>query len=369
MAPASTDHLLSGGTMRHRGALFSVVLAVIAKATFAPALVAYAASPLQRLRPVELGSSASPLGVDYATTLGFLLRSGRKTFILGSWIGLTDSGSLPPGTLVLQPAEVDGGRPSDAVAHLFSRELPTRTDGALLEVVQDLFHRDGSILGIGVPALPPIEPSFGLPVAKSGRTTGVTCGVVSTVNVTVLVRSASREIQLFDNVFVVEADRGRFAEAGDNGAPVVAARTGQPVGIVLASLEGASGTHSVLVTNLSAALSSVSNLVGAPLSLVGGGGVSPASCWGENDERPSVAQIPAEAAEKLAADRSQMVATSLANCPGCGVEGVGIGIADEHETFGLVVYVSDPETLRRLPAASPNGFPVRGVLIDPLVAR
>src|SRR5207253_1126131 len=83
----------------------------------------------------------------------------------------------------------DGCRPATTVAHFtVTPHLGTNVDAALAKLVAGTMNSGGSILGVGVPNPAPVSAKINMGVAKSGRTTGLTCGSVQSVNTSVKVQ-------------------------------------------------------------------------------------------------------------------------------------------------------------------------------------
>lgn len=94
---------------------------------------------------------------------------------------------------------------------------------------------DRSILGIGVPA-GAAKPSLGLLVRKSGRTTGVTEGIVRVVNFDVFGVQYDQGFVRVDDVVVLEGIGGPFSKPGDSGSAIVEPR-GRVVALLFAGSE------------------------------------------------------------------------------------------------------------------------------------
>jgi len=95
-------------------------------------------------------------------------------------------------------------------------------DAALVRPVSpDIVKPD--ILGIGVPgpAVPADAHVIGRPVIKSGRTTGVTCGVVSAIHVDVKVWESDTNYAIFVDQILIKSDTAPFARGGDSGSVVL----------------------------------------------------------------------------------------------------------------------------------------------------
>ena len=91
------------------------------------------------------------------------------------------------------------------------------------------------IIGIG---LPPgaVDPSLGLLVRKSGRTTGLTEGVVRVVNFDVFNVQYDQGFVRVDDVVVIEGIAGPFSKPGDSGSAIVDPR-GRVIALLFAGSE------------------------------------------------------------------------------------------------------------------------------------
>src|SRR5262249_47150531 len=107
------------------------------------------------------------------------------------------------------------------------------------ETVPGMMDASGAISGLGSISSIPRQPSIGLSVQKSGRTTGLTTGTIQAVNAVVSVVyhrkcvPGKRFTVLFDNQVIIGG--ASFSDSGDSGALIV---TGdachQPVGLLVA---------------------------------------------------------------------------------------------------------------------------------------
>ena len=102
-----------------------------------------------------------------------------KPMILSNWHVLAGSSSAVAGEAITQPGRLDGGTATDGVATLTRMELGPRMDAAVATLDGGRPHtRD--ILGIGT-VTGTEDAVLGMNVVKSGRTTGLTEGVVDGV--------------------------------------------------------------------------------------------------------------------------------------------------------------------------------------------
>jgi len=200
-----------------------------------------------RWRPAPGGVSIGHKDVT-AGTLGCLVQRNGETFILSNNHVLASSNEGQIGDAVLQPGSYDGGTMDDQIGELadfvpvqFALELPGCVgrvanwlagvmgawrrllyqggEANLVDVaialpldVNDVEHR---ILEVGEP-MGEVEAVLGMAVQKSGRTTGLTQGVVTQVDMTVQVLYGSA-IAVFEDQ--VATDCG--SDGGDSGSVIL----------------------------------------------------------------------------------------------------------------------------------------------------
>lgn len=208
----------------------------------------------QRHRPVVGGLSIAPINEPFVGTLGCFLRrvsaGAEQVFALSNNHVLADTNRLPIGTPIVQPGpEVEPAKPGDVFAALSafipiqfpaSRLHPvTNRFDAAIAVVADLnLIQRGQIFGINnyTPKLATAVP--GMPVIKSGRTTGVTTGVVTAINVDRVQinygTQTSPRIATFNDTIEIVGDNGPFSAPGDSGSVILNRDTGQPVALLFA---------------------------------------------------------------------------------------------------------------------------------------
>jgi hypothetical protein len=171
----------------------------------------------KRWRPAPAGVSVGHYLLNGAGTLGGWVLDSRsgEPLVLSCWHVIANSGLCKKGDPVLQPAVLDGGRlPDDIIAYLerwidvqmivsthdvrharqrlkclLRRKLQVPAnyiDAALARPVSDsvVSHE---ILGLGAPATGAIAAKLGIEVAKSGRTTGTTAGVIGLTDLDIFV--------------------------------------------------------------------------------------------------------------------------------------------------------------------------------------
>jgi hypothetical protein len=215
----------------------------------------------RRVRPVVGGVSIAPLGQSYVGTLGCFVRKGGRLHALSNNHVLANVDSLPPGTPIVQPGPES--RPSsrrdvfarlaEAVPVRFGRNERNEIDAAIARVEAGRLARGGALFqmpGGPIPYDPSrtVPPRPGLEVAKVGRSSGLTRGVVVDVALDgIRVNYGSEELPAvsapFRGILVVRAGDPRepFSLPGDSGSLIVEAATGRPVAVLFAGGPAAVG--------------------------------------------------------------------------------------------------------------------------------
>lgn len=216
-----------------------------------------------RNRPLAAGSSAANREV-LAGTLGWFCRSLRPgdppgaTYALSCRHVFAPDGDADLNVKLYQPSSNDGARQADWFANVarYSMLRPRSkraqaTDAAIGIVraglaIDPILHPFGQISGVGVA----IEGDI---VAKVGRTTGVTTGVVNTIDCEACVPVEGVGTVLFrDQIRIVgSVAHPVFALPGDSGALVLAPSSTRAVGLLFAT--SAMG-DSALMNDISAVL-------------------------------------------------------------------------------------------------------------------
>ena len=185
----------------------------------------------QRHRPLVPGISIGHARVTAGTLGAFVeaVRAGAGArFLLSNNHVLADEDRARKGDLVLQPGRYDGGRtPADAVAR-FEKSVRLKTagnrvDAALARIEDGIAIEPGRLRGLGSVRGVRAEPlAPGDPVAKLGRTTGLTRGVVTAVEVDrVIVGYERGELRFDDQVEISAPGDGVFSRGGDSGSLIV----------------------------------------------------------------------------------------------------------------------------------------------------
>lgn len=293
--------------------------------------------------PIQLGTSGGSI-MDYSAmyccsgTLGALVSKGGGTYILSNNHVLARTGLAAPDEDISQPGLVDVGcqltsKNSNIVAD-FSEAIVLGTknvDAALAMIRAGKVDTAGRILDIGIPASTPTDPGVGMAVAKSGRTTGLTCASIKSILTDVNVQY-QRGCGVGDKFIIGYQDQvliqdRSFSAGGDSGSLIVSSDTAQPVALLFA------GSSTTTIGN---PVSDVINAFGGPtgFSFVGGT-THPVTC--PSPGKPGKTTPPASDIER-ARNVKERHARALMADP--AVQGLGVGIADDNDSeVVLVIYV------------------------------
>ncbi len=213
-------------------------------------------SPTERHRPAPGGVSIGHVDIT-AGTLGCLVKRGNEVFILSNNHVLANSNAAAIGDPILQPGAFDGGTlANDHIADLADfvpisiTGLPSECNiangiASVLNRIAAAFGRAARLQAVSTQAeenrvdaaiarplsagdvSPEIlnvgsiagssEAVLGLPIKKMGRTTGLTTGEVTQVDVTANVQFGPGQIATFVDQFMA----GAMSAGGDSGSAVL----------------------------------------------------------------------------------------------------------------------------------------------------
>lgn len=217
---------------------------------FATVLFATAISPYDTYqeRPIQLGVSGGNINdikmpYCFGGTLGALVQDANGKYVLSNNHVLAKENKAPIGEDIIQPGLIDQSPACykdtvDVLADLtaFKPILykgTNKVDAAIAKVRTGKVDESGSILGIGTVNTDIIPPAVGMGVKKSGRTTGLTKGIISAVHVTVSVKYSTRIAKFVDQIIITPGD---FSAGGDSGSLIVedVDSNPRPVGLLFA---------------------------------------------------------------------------------------------------------------------------------------
>ncbi len=351
--------------------------------------------------PVQLGSSSGN-NSDYDSslgqlsdccggTLGSLLQDASGTqYVLSNNHVLARSDQSIPGETIVQPGLIDNGctpygfgpgtTPVATLTGYPALSSPaTNVDAAIARVTPGAVDPKGNILELGArqldgtlaPAPPGISSTggkgefvtLGMTVAKSGRTTGLTCAAVSAVNVDVVVdyytdcaETTHALTKTFTNQIAIAGTS--FSDAGDSGALVVDTANAEPVGLFFAGGTDANGVEQAIASPVADVLATLDAQVPAggqqtSYSFVGGADHT-VSClnYGARkaiDDASAVAALSALERERV--ETALPLAQLLLN-PAAGIVRVGVAASKDHPGEGAIsVFVEPGISVASIPAA------------------
>ncbi|OGS62806.1 MAG: hypothetical protein A3K59_01270 [Euryarchaeota archaeon RBG_19FT_COMBO_69_17] len=189
----------------------------------------------RKVRPAMGGLSIGHYEIS-AGTFGCLARDRGDAYILSNNHVLANEGRGAEGDPILQPGRFDGGKTDkDVLARLDTYVAldPEGTNVVDAAIAQPYDPEDVTpdIINVGRlrgSRLPGIDEK----VMKSGRTTRVTHGTVTDVDVTLRVGYSSGSM-IFQDQFLVRGDKGSFSAGGDSGSTIVS-YDGHAVGLLFA---------------------------------------------------------------------------------------------------------------------------------------
>ena len=294
-------------------------------------------------RPIPLGISGGNIN-DISKlyccggTLGALVQdTNNAQYILSNNHVLAKTNKGIIGDDIIQPGLIDQNPVcykdyADAVADLskfvpilFKRGATNRVDAAIAKIRDGAVDSSGSILNIGETSNSTVLPTLGMPVKKSGRTTGLTSGTITATNVTVNVtynKSCGIGSQTAKFINQVMIGPGGFSGGGDSGSLIVEDCSPYPraVGLLFAGSDAVTVANPI--TNVLALLgvSMVGTTTYCSSSLITTG--TSDSMTAESQLPPQVNQKAIEAVNKVK-DRNEEAILKIE-----GVVGMGIGISE-----------------------------------------
>jgi len=202
-------------------------------------------------------------------------------------------------------------------------------------------------------------------VAKSGRTTGLTCASISAVSLDVSVdyftdcaETKPYLTKTFTNQIAITGNQ--FSDAGDSGSLVVDSATAEPVGLFFAGGVNTSGVSEGVANPVADVLSEVSAQVGSGTYTFVGTTDHAVSCLNYGNATVKSAQARALSDEQTARAQNALGQARMLVNPATGILGVGTGKSSDHPGEGAVIVYVDESTNVTAPAMV-NG--VRTVVI------
>lgn len=318
--------------MIRRAAIF-LLLAMAASTLFGQA-----ANQAPQAPPVKLGTSGGNVNditraFCCSGTLGSLVSKGGAGFILSNAHVLARVGQAVVGEDISQPGLIDNGCRVFQVVADYSETAPlngsagSNVDAALAAVRPGQVTSTGEIIGVGIPASATATPTVGRGVAKSGRTTGLTCATIGSINTTVNVQyqkncGSGRKFTInYVNQVVINSTG--FSAGGDSGSLILTSDAAEPVALLYA------GSSTSTIGN---PIQDV--VVALGVSFVGGGAHA-VTCPGAAPAAGTAGPGASQAGLDHAAAVKEAHVDELMSIP--AVQGVGVGV-DESGNAVIVVY-------------------------------
>jgi hypothetical protein len=333
--------------------------------------------------PVLLGSSGGNNN-DYDTkgnqivdccsgTLGSLIQnsSGRQ-YLLSCNHVFARSDQASVGEMIVQPGLIDnnctpnGDGSGTTPVGILTAWLPlssnsTNVDAAIAQVDAESVNSNGEILELGalqpngtLAAAPPGISSTGgkgesgslnLVVAKSGRTTGLTCASISALNLTVSVdyfRNCGETVgyltKTYTNQIAIEGNE--FSDAGDSGSLVVDAGNAEPVGLFFAGGVTNTGVSEGVANPAPAVLAELGQQEGTTYTFVGTTD-HPVSCLNYGAAAAAAAQSGTLSGTQMELARQALAQARMLINPSMGILGVAAGRSSDHAGEAAVLIYAD----------------------------
>jgi hypothetical protein len=305
-------------------------------------------------------------------TLGALLRdeSGGQ-YILSNNHVLAESDQAKVGDAIVQPALIDrncdqnAARPVASLRYVVPLATAgTNVDAALAEVNAGTVDPSGAILELGAPGVGPngtigaaapaaglgeaIAPDLLAPgakpllVAKSGRTTGLTCSSLDAVDLSIQVdyyKDCAETQPYYRKTFAGQlgVSGGGFSDSGDSGALLVDAANAEPLGLYFAGGTDDRGGGFSVASPIQDVLAALDAEAGRQFSVVGGA-EHPVSCLNYDRRRNEAPTVP-EALRRRAEAAARKSGPALID-PAAGILDVAVGAsADSPGDPAVIVYV------------------------------
>jgi hypothetical protein len=356
----------------------SVTVTAVAQASIAASksavVLVVAANANQQAQgiPIKLGASGGNAN-DSSTqrklvyccggTLGSLLQRNGTYYILSNNHVLARSDSASIGDSIIQPGLIDancsatGTTTVGNLTQYVNLEAPgTNVDAAIAQIVSGTVDTSGTILSLGATATgstpdagPPhagsgSSASIGENVAKSGRSSSLTCSSVDAIDLQTSV-SYQKGCNTGANFSVtytgqISVSGGTFSAAGDSGSLIVDQNTADPVAL----LYGGSDTDTV-GNPVADVLSALKDSQGNSPTFVGS--ATTHSVIGCTLAANAVKTAPAESAAAIpspqlaeAQHARDMHAPELLSNP--YFQAVGVGASIDHPGEAAVILIVDP---------------------------
>jgi hypothetical protein len=208
----------------------------------------------------------SVVGKCCSGTLGSLVSINSKKYILSNNHVIGMMGKASKGDPISQPGLIDNQCkvPRSVGKFTIAAPITSNVDAGIAELIEGTMDSGGSILGIGTPSAQIVAPAANVKVQKSGRSSGVTHGMIQSYSTDLKVdysdgcKGAMAKTVPFTNQIVIVGNSGAFSASGDSGS-LVLTESKNPVGLLFA------GSSTLTVANpIKEVLDALSKIAGAP---------------------------------------------------------------------------------------------------------
>jgi hypothetical protein len=384
VAPGGVPTTASGSSTKATTAAITAVLNDNAAYSATANVVIQPGNQASQTIPIELGTSGGDLN-DTSTnksvtvccggTLGALVAVNNAQYILSTNHTLARRDGASAGELVVQPALLDANCDTSRVTTVatLSKFFPLNSsqspavDAAIAQVVAGEVDSMGKILYLGdtvdannIPIAAAPHTGSGLiadasligrEVAKSGRTTGLTCSSVDSVGISLSVEYVQNCDGTGTPINVefsgqIDVSGSAFSAQGDSGALVVSQDTADAVGLLFASSDSSS-----VANPISDVLNYFRDSNGNPATVVGGAAHSVIGCTlpiAPSSAATAVTTTPTSAAMQNATKvRDAHISEILSHKE---VQGVGVGSSrDNPSETAILLFVAKDQTHTDLP--------------------
>jgi hypothetical protein len=331
-------------------------------------------------------------------TLGSLIQNSSGTqYLLSNNHVLARSDQAATGETIVQPGLIDDnctpyGQTGAAItpvgtltAFLPLKSATTNADAAIAAVNSGAVNKSGNILELGtlqangtLAAAPPGTSStagkgeaaaLNMTVAKSGRTTGLTCANISAVSLDVSVgyftdcaETKPYLTKVYTNQIAITGNQ--FSDAGDSGSLVVDSATAEPVGLFFAGGVDTGGVSQGVANPVADVLNELAAQGGGPYTFVGTTDHA-VSCLNYGNATATAAQARVLTNSETARTQAALNQARMLVSPSAGILGVSVGKSGDSAGEGAVIVYVDEAANVSVPATV-NG--VRTMVI-PTTAR
>ena len=309
-------------------------------------------------------------------TLGSLIQNSSGTqYLLSCNHVLARSDQATTGEMIIQPGLIDnsggacypvGEKGTETQVGMLTAWLSlssssTNADAAIAQVNSGAVSSTGAIMELGLPqgngtlaAAPPgisstsgkgESPSVGMTVAKSGRTTGLTCASISSISLDVQVsyfKNCAETEPYLTKTYTnqIEIEGNEFSDAGDSGSLVVDASDAEPVGLFFAGGVTNTGVSEGVANPVSVVLAELGTQEGTSYTFVGTPD-HPVSCLDYSTGTATAAQASTlTGAQSSLAQQALTQARMLIN-PSAGILGAAVGKSSDHAGEAAVILYVD----------------------------